>query len=108
MGVQSGHGSSPVEPNAPKLRNFALRLCKTDPSRIFDDYAWNAQALKSRQDTIAWVAARKLLGDVWNKGFDIGKKVDEMDIDNDEGSPNKNKNDKATEDPMMVTPAKVG
>jgi hypothetical protein len=100
--------SSYNEPNAPKLRNFALRLCKTDPSEIFDDYAWNAQALKSRQDTIAWVAARKLLGDVWNKGFDIAKKVDEMDIDDDEESINKNKNDKATADPNTVTPAKVG
>jgi hypothetical protein len=56
--------SSYNDPSSPKLRTFALRLCNTDPSAIFNEYAWNAHTIKSRQDTIAWVAARKFLGDV--------------------------------------------
>jgi hypothetical protein len=36
-----------------------MRLCKTDPKQIFDKYAWDEHRIKSRQDMIAWVAARK-------------------------------------------------
>jgi hypothetical protein len=95
--------SSYNEPSSPKLRNFALRLCKTDPSEIFDEYAWNAQALKSRQDTIAWVAARKFLGDTWNsKEFDVAKEADEMEIDKDD-----NDKDKEIDNAKLVTPSKA-
>ena len=79
-------------PEAPKLRSFASRLCKTDPRIIFDEYAWKDSLLTSRQDTIAWTAARKFLGDVW-KGepeFDISKQTkDSMEIDPVEASPKK-------------------
>ena len=95
------------EPIAPKLRHFAMRLCKTEPKQIFDEYAWDGNTIKSRQDTIAWVAARKFLGDVWNtKGFDIAKEAADMDIDDDDEPMIKEKN-KTTEPPKMVTPAKA-
>jgi hypothetical protein len=57
-------GSSYNEPSSPKLRQFAIRLCKTNPKLIFDKYVWEGNTIKSRQDTIAWVASRKFLGDV--------------------------------------------
>jgi hypothetical protein len=82
-------------PEAPKLRSFASRLCKTDPRIIFEDYVWKDSLLTSRQDTIAWTAARKFLGDVWkgDAGFDIAKQAkDSMEID---------------QDPVEVTPKKV-
>jgi hypothetical protein len=61
-----------------------LRLCKTDPSAIFSEYAWNAETIKSRQDTIAWVAARKNLGDVWSsKVFNLSKEAEEMEVGDD-------------------------
>ena len=87
------------DPSSPKLRSFALRLCKTDPSTIFDEYAWNAETIKSRQDTIAWVAARKFLGDVWSsKAFDISKEVEDMEVDEDMNI--------ELDTAKMVTPAK--
>jgi hypothetical protein len=83
------------------LRTFALRLCNTDPSEIFDEYAWNAHSIKSRQDTIAWVAARKFLGDVWHsKAFDVSKEAEDMEIDKDDNAHDE------TDDAKVVTPAK--
>ena len=48
-----------------RLRTFASRLCKTDPRVIFDNHTWKNSLLIGRQDTIAWTAARQILGDVW-------------------------------------------
>jgi hypothetical protein len=100
------------DPSSPKLRSFATRLCKTDPKAIFDEYAWNGDTIKSRQDTIAWVAARKFLGDVWNsKVFDVAKSIEDMEVDDEDVNmrnveTKKTNNDKTTNDPTMVTPGK--
>jgi hypothetical protein len=47
---------------APKLRKFAGRLCKTPPKEIFNRYAWKGHSLISRDNTIVWMVARKFLG----------------------------------------------
>jgi hypothetical protein len=66
----------------------------------------------SQQDTIAWVAARQFLGDVWNTvSFNVEKVVDNMELDDgdetkDSNKPENNKG-KATADPKIVTPGKL-
>jgi hypothetical protein len=47
------------KPEAPKLWNFATRLCKTNPKDIFNKYVWQGSTLISRQDMITWTAAWK-------------------------------------------------
>jgi hypothetical protein len=82
------------QPRGPKLRNFAVRLCKTNPREIliFDDLIWKGLTIISRQDMIAWTAARKCMGDIWdgdNKEFNVAKQnKDVMDIN---GEANQNK-----------------
>jgi hypothetical protein len=83
-----------------------MRLCKTDPKKIFDENAWEGNTIKSRQDTIAWVAAKKFLRDVWNTAeFDIAKEAGAMEIDNeDELMANEESTMKGQ--PITVTPSK--
>jgi hypothetical protein len=63
---------------AKELRIFASRLCQSNPRAIFDQCIWQDSMLNSRQDTIAWTAARQLLGDVWMAG---PPKPDNMETD---------------------------
>jgi hypothetical protein len=87
-------------PEAPRLRKLAGRLCKTNPKSIFDGYTWKGYKLKSRADTIAWTAARKFFGDVWQSDkneFDIAKEANTtMDVDDELPTKDKEK-EKATE-----------
>ena len=86
-------------PEAPRLRKLAGRLCKTNPKSIFDGYTWKGLTLTSRADTIAWTAARKFFGDVWKvekNDFDIAKEA-KTTMDVDEEQPKKdNKKEKTT------------
>jgi hypothetical protein len=97
-------GSSYNEPSSPKLKQFAIRLCKTNPKLIFDTHTWEGNTIKSRQDTIVWVAARKFFGDVWT-GFDIAKEVVAMEVDDKDEPMVINESAKKTT-PIRVTPSK--
>jgi hypothetical protein len=91
-------------PEAPRLRKLAGRLCKTNPKSLFDGYTWKGLTLISRADTIAWTAARKFFGDVWKvekNEFDIAKESKTtMDVDEEE-QPKKDK-DKEKEKPTIL------
>jgi hypothetical protein len=91
-------------PEAPRLRKLAGRLCKTNPKSIFDGHTWKGLTLVSRADTIAWTAARKFFGDVWKvekNEFDIAKESKTtMDVDEEE-QPKKDK-DKEKEKPTIL------
>jgi hypothetical protein len=80
-------------PEAPRLRKLAGRLCKTNQKAIFNGYTWKGPKLISRADTITWTAARKFFGDVWKSEkneFDIVKEANTT-MDVDEYQPTKDK-----------------
>jgi hypothetical protein len=85
--VFNNKGSMYTKPEAPKLRNIAMSLCKTNPKDIFDKYVWQGSTLNSRQDMLTWTAARKFLGDIWSEGkaeFELAiQAIDNMEVDKD-------------------------
>ena len=96
------HNSKSISFNNPeshKLRTFAARLCQTN----------KGHTLISRQDTVAWTAARKFMGDVWNgpEKFKInGKDGEEMDIEEDDRDEPQKPAFSTLKDPQVVTPGK--
>jgi hypothetical protein len=58
----------------------------------------------SRQDTIAWVAARKFLGDVWNtSSFNVKKAVDDMELDDEDETKDKMTSQRMTKTRLLLT-----
>lgn len=76
------------------IRNFGVRLGKTDPKSLFDAGTWKNNGLYDRMDTCAWTGAYLYFGAPWKKNtnswvtkqnpFDVQKSIDiAADDDND-------------------------
>ena len=97
------------DPGPRKIRTFAMRLSVSSPRSLLPElHSWKGAKLVARDDTVAWTAAHKFLGDNWKKStaIDLAKETDAMDVDVDDADDEPEDNE--TANPVTPEIKKVG